>query len=305
MNSPHIAILMGGWSAEREVSLNSGKACAEALASKGYRVTAIDVQPDIAEVLSNLKPDIAFNALHGRFGEDGCIQGVLEILKIPYTHSGLLASSIAMDKPMAKKLFASVSLRCPKGKTVNSRELASGDPLSRPFVIKPANEGSSVGVHLVMEEDNRPVSLIAESAVDDYWLVEEYIPGRELTVAVLNDRSLAVTELRPHHGFYDYANKYTGGKTDHIIPADIPEAVYEEAMRMSLEAHRVLGCRGLSRADLRYDDRRPGTEGLYLLEVNTQPGMTSLSLLPEQAAYAGIDFASLCDMLVRQARLGR
>ncbi len=302
----HIAVLMGGWSAEREVSLNSGAACAKALREAGYRVSEIDVTPQIAQVLAELKPDVAFNALHGRFGEDGGMQGVLEMLRIPYTHSGLLASALAMDKAMAKKLFAAEGLRVPKGVVLPRARITDADPLPRPYVAKPVNEGSSVGVHLVFDNENEPLSvkLHTEADPEQLWLIEEYIPGRELTVAVLNDRPLAVTELKPHSGFYDYENKYTGGRTDHLIPAPISKEVEHEAMRMALAAHRALGCRGLSRSDLRYDDSKPGTQGLYLLEVNTQPGMTALSLSPEQAAYAGIDFTALVDMLVKEATLG-
>ncbi len=303
----HVALLKGGWSAEREVSLKSGAACAKALREKGYRVTEIDVQPDVAEILARLKPDVAFNALHGRFGEDGCMQGVLEILKIPYTHSGVLASALAMDKAMAKRLFTAQGIRVPHGVLLKHSEISAQDPLPRPYVVKPVNEGSSVGVHLVMQGDNRRLdSIIDHAKTPDSpatYLVEAYIPGRELTVAVLDNKPLAVTELRPKEGFYDYTNKYTGGKTEHLIPAPVDEPIYRSCMQMALTAHQSLGCSGLSRADIRYDDTKPGTEGLYLLEINTQPGMTNLSLSPEQAAYAGIDFPSLVDLLVRQARL--
>jgi D-alanine-D-alanine ligase len=299
----HVAVLKGGWSAEREVSLVSGAACAKALRELGYKVTEIDVQPDIAEVLAGLKPDVAFNALHGRFGEDGCMQGVLEILKIPYTHSGVLASAIAMDKPMAKKVFASVGLRCPEGKVVSREALISGDPLPRPYVVKPTNEGSSVGVKLVFEKDN--FFFTAENwSYGETVLVERYVHGRELTVAVLRDKALGVTELRPHNGFYDYDNKYTAGRTDHLCPAPVAADVAEAAMSMALQAHRVLGCQGLSRCDFRYDDAWPGERGLYLLEINTQPGFTPLSLSPEQAKHAGISFNSLVQMLIEDARLG-
>ncbi|MBV8939944.1 MAG: D-alanine--D-alanine ligase [Alphaproteobacteria bacterium] len=300
----HIAVLKGGWSAEREVSLVSGAACAKALRERGYRVDEIDVGRDVAEKLSALKPDIAFNALHGRFGEDGCMQGLLEILHIPYTHSGVLASALAMDKPMAKRMFEAAGLRCPHGIPVRREEFGKGDPLPRPYVIKPANEGSSVGVHMVTREDNRPLALIAAEAADHPYLAEAYIPGRELTVAVLNGRPLGVTELRPAQGFYDYANKYTDGRTLHLCPAPIHGRAYDEAMAAALAAHRALGCRGLTRADFRYDDTQGEPGVLYLLEINTQPGMTPLSLSPEQAAHAGIDFHTLVDMLVKAAELG-
>lgn len=297
----HVAVLMGGWSAEREVSLNSGKACAKALRELGYRVTEIDVQPDIAEMLTKVKPDIAFNALHGRFGEDGCMQGMLEMMKIPYTHSGVLASALAMDKPMAKKVFAQAGLLCPMGRVVSKTEMLKGDPLPRPYVVKPANEGSSVGVKLMFENDN--FFFTADRwPYSDEVLVESYIPGREITVAVLCDKPLGVTEIRPKEGFYDYANKYTDGKTEHLCPALLPAEKYNEVMALALAAHRSLGCRGLSRADFRYDDR-PHVDKFYLLEVNTQPGMTALSLSPEIAAHAGIGFNQLVKLLVDNAQL--
>lgn len=298
----HIAVLKGGWSAEREVSLVSGAACAKALKEIGYRVTEIDVQPDIAEVLLRVKPDVAFNALHGRFGEDGCIQGLLEILKIPYTHSGVLASALAMDKPMAKVVFAQAGLRCPKGRIVSREEMLAGDPMPRPYVVKPANEGSSVGVKIVRQDDN---FFFTESTwqYEGPVLAEEYIHGRELTVAVLNDKPLGVTEIRPQSGFYDYENKYTDGRTEHLCPAPVHPVIFARAMEMALTAHRALGCRGLSRADFRYDDTRGEPGELYLLEVNTQPGMTPLSLSPELAAYAGINFNELVRILVNNASL--
>lgn len=307
----HIAVLKGGWSAEREVSLASGAACAKALRELGYRVTEIDVQPNIAQVLEELKPDVAFNALHGTFGEDGCMQGVLEMLGIPYTHSGVLASALAMDKPMAKTIFEAAGLRCPKGITLTRAELLKGEPMKRPYVVKPAAEGSSVGVHIMLVDDKRSLGAVLSGMgagvsgnetrnpkPETLYLIEEYIPGREITVAVLNDRSLGVTEIRPKSGFYDYENKYTDGKTEHLCPAPLPKKEYDEVMQMALAAHRALGCRGLSRADFRYD----GTH-FYLLEVNTQPGMTALSLSPEIAAYAGIGFNELVKQLVDNARL--
>jgi D-alanine-D-alanine ligase len=290
----HVVVLKGGWSAEREVSLNSGAACAKALRELGYRVTEIDVQPDIADVLKQTKPDVVFNALHGRFGEDGCVQGLLEILKIPYTHSGVLASSVAMDKPMAKIIFAAAGLKVPFGKIVTSEELQKGDPMPRPYVVKPANEGSSVGVYIIKDGDKLPVL-----SGGDGWLVEEYIAGREITVAVLNDVPLGVTEIRPISGFYDYENKYTDGKTEHLCPAPLERDEYEAVMQMALTAHRALGCRGLSRSDFRYDGKN-----FYILEINTQPGMTSLSLSPEIAAHAGISFNQLVQKLVEAAQFG-
>lgn len=303
----HIAVLKGGWSAEREVSLNSGAACAKALRELGYKVTELDVTPHVAADLAQIKPDVAFNALHGTFGEDGCMQGVLEMLKIPYTHSGVLASALAMDKPMAKRIFEAAGLRCPKGVTLSLDQLVKKDPLPRPFVVKPAAEGSSVGVYIVLENDNRPLSVIMPQPIPSPqpptpYLVEEYIAGREITVAVLNNKPLGVTEIRPLSGFYDYTNKYTDGKTEHLCPAPLPKNKYDEVMDLALKAHQALGCRGLSRADFRFDDTK-GEGTFYLLEVNTQPGMTALSLSPEIAAYAGISFNELVRLLVEDAKL--
>lgn len=298
----HVAVLKGGLSAEREVSLVSGAACAKALRELGYRVTELDAVGDIAAELGRLKPDVVFNALHGRFGEDGCVQGLLELLKIPYTHSGVLASAVAMDKPMAKRVFASVGLRCPKGMTVSREDMVKGDPMPRPYVAKPSNEGSSVGVKILQQGDN--FYFTAQNwPYGESVLVEEYIPGREITVAVLNGKALGVTEIRPKEGFYDYENKYTGGKTEHLCPAPITGAQAKEAMDMAVAAHNVLGCRGLSRSDFRLDDTNGGSR-IFLLEVNTQPGMTPLSLSPELAAHAGISFNNLVQMLVDEARLG-
>lgn len=287
-------------SAEREVSLVSGAACAKALVELGYKVTEIDAKDNVAEQLLKAKPDAVFNALHGRWGEDGCIQGLLELLKIPYTHSGVLASALAMDKPMAKRVFTEAGLRCPEGKNVTKAELSQGDPMPRPYVVKPANEGSSVGVYIVAEGSNFDPSTLSD---DTSWLVERYIHGRELTVAVLRGKALGVTELRVKSGFYDYENKYTDGKTEHLCPAPIPDDVRDAAMHMAERAHAVLGCSGLSRSDFRYDDAWPGERGLYLLEINTQPGMTPLSLSPELAKHAGIPFNSLVQSLVEDARL--
>ena len=319
----HIALLMGGWSAEREVSLASGKGVGEALQKLGYKVTAIDVKPDIAEVLQKVKPDIAFNALHGRFGEDGCIQGVLEILKIPYTHSGLMASAIAMDKPMAKNVFAGVGLRCAEGRVVSKDEMLAHakkneDVMPRPYVVKPINEGSSVGVKIVQENEN--FFFTEESwSFGDAVLVEKYIPGREIQVAVMdgideNGRAAGATalgaiEIKPKGRFYDYEAKYTDGKAVHLMPAPIEQKAYDEVMELTLKTHRALGCRGLTRSDFRYDDTAMHQEGgepgrFYLLEVNTQPGMTPLSLSPEIAAHAGISYEQLVDRLVKGARLG-
>jgi D-alanine-D-alanine ligase len=295
---------MGGPSSEREVSLVSGRECALGLRQAGYDSYTIDVTHDVVALVRALdpRPDVVFNALHGRFGEDGCVQGVLEFLSIPYTHSGLLASALAMDKPMAKRLFAAAGLRCPEGVVTDIRTVERGDPVARPYVVKPANEGSSVGVRIVRAGDNQPVRA-ADWKFDPRVVVERFVPGKELTVAVMGDRSLAVTELHSHTAFYDYEAKYTEGRTDHLIPAPIPQPVYDEALRMAKLAHDTLGCRGVSRSDFRYDDTADGGPNhLYLLEVNTQPGMTPLSLVPEQAKYCGISFPELVGWMVENAR---
>jgi len=301
-----VVLLMGGRSAEREVSLVSGRECAAGLAEAGYKVTTVDVRDDLTVVLKALdpKPDFVFNALHGRYGEDGTIQGVLDWLGIAYTHSGVLASALAMDKTVAKRLFESAGLRCPAGQLVHRSAVQAGDVLARPYVVKPNNEGSSVGVTIVRQGNNAlPFSGI-DWPFGDQVLVEPYIPGRELTVGVMGDRPLAVTELRPRQGFYDYTAKYTEGRTEHLVPAPLPPAVYEAALQSALTAHKVLGCRGVSRADFRYDDSKDNPSGLYLLEVNTQPGMTPLSLVPEQARYLGISFSELVGWIAEQARCG-
>ncbi len=299
--SKRIAVLMGGWSAEREVSLVSGKACADALEARGHKVTRVDLRRDLSGLLAamELKPDVVFNALHGRWGEDGNIQAVLNILGVPYSHSGLLASAVAMDKTMAKKLFEAEGIPCPPGEVVTIEKLRAGHVMDPPYVVKPNDEGSSVGVHLVQPGDN-------ELSLDDLEagrpvLVEKYIAGRELTVSVMGDRALAVTELRPHQGFYDYTAKYTDGKTTHLCPAPVSDEVAQKAMDYAVTAHRALGCRGVSRADFRYDDTQKDPGDLYMLEVNTQPGMTPLSLVPEQATHAGISFEDLMDWMVENA----
>ncbi len=300
-----VAVLMGGASAEREVSLVSGLECAAGLRTAGYDVIEIDVGDDLTAVIHALTPppDAVFNALHGRWGEDGCIQGVLNLLRIPYTHSGLLASALAMDKPMAKQLFAGAGLACPEGVLVHRNDVLAGDVIARPYVIKPPNEGSSVGVHIVSTGQNEPPLTSGTWTFGEYVMVERYVAGRELTVAVMGDRSLAVTEIRPQgEGFYDYEAKYTEEHAArHVVPAKVPKKIYDRAMDMALRAHQALGCRGISRADFRYDDteRKPGK--LYLLEVNTQPGMTPMSLVPEQAAHLGISFPEICAWMVENA----
>jgi D-alanine-D-alanine ligase len=303
-----VAVLMGGWSPEREVSLVSGKACAEGLREGGHDVVEYDVKRDLRALVDFLRPvggggpDVVFNALHGRYGEDGCIQGVLEVLAVPYTHSGVLASAIAMDKPMARHVFTSLGLRVAQGKVIERHALASGDPMPRPYVVKPIDQGSSVGVHIVREGDNLAAVEVAEAAFGEKVLVEKFVPGRELTVAVMDDRAVAVTELRPRTRFYDYEAKYTDGVTEHLVPAPIPGEVYELAKQWALTAHQALGCSGLTRADLRWDDSKPDTSGLVILELNTQPGMTPLSLAPEQARWAGISWPQLMTWMVDHAR---
>ena len=293
----HIVLLLGGWSAEREVSLVSGAAVSNALIEGGYMVTSIDVQRDIGAILTKLhpKPDVVFNALHGRYGEDGCIQGLLNILEIPYTHSGVLASSLSMDKPVAKSIMAAAGIKVAEHKIVTHEELLTSDVMARPFVVKPFNQGSSVGVHIVKENEKfKPAE--EEWTFGGRVMIERFIPGRELTVAVMGNRALAVTEIKTGHRFYDYGAKYSIGGSQHMVPADIPQNVCDEALRIALLAHQSLGCRGVSRADIRYDGK-----DLYMLEVNTQPGMTPTSLVPEQAAYLNISFNELVIWLVENA----
>jgi D-alanine-D-alanine ligase len=299
-----VVVLMGGPSAEREVSLVSGAACAKALGEAGYQVAEVDVTRDLRALLDALepKPDVVFNALHGHWGESGGIQGILDLLEIPYTHSGLLASALAMDKPMAKRIFADAGLRCPEGRVVSRAEVLAGDVMERPYVIKPLAEGSSVGVRIVQSGDNEPPMGAETWRFGEQVLVESFVPGRELTASVMGDRPLAVTEIQPNVGFYDYEAKYTDGRARHVIPAEIPRPIYDQAMDWAREAHLVLGCRGVSRADFRYDDSRDAPGLLYLLEINTQPGMTPLSLVPEQAAHLGISFTELCGWMVENAR---
>ncbi len=303
----HVAVLNGGWSAEREVSLRSGKACAEALEKQGYRVTRIDVGRDIANVLKMLKPDAALNVLHGRPGEDGTLQGVLEILAIPYTHSGVLASALAMQKDVAKTVLAAAGIPVPDGKVVDRRAAAKEHVLPRPYVIKPIAEGSSVGVFIVREDQEHPPQ---ELNRDDWGfgerlLAETFIPGKELTCAVMGEDALGVIEIVPTARFYDYEAKYAPGGSRHVLPAEILPDVYQEVRRLALAAHRALGCRGVSRADFRYDDSKGGTGGLVCLEVNTQPGMTETSLVPELAAHAGTTFGELVRWMVEDATLNR
>jgi len=293
-----VAVLMGGWSAERNVSLVSGAACAKALQRAGYSVTAIDVQRDVGALLTRLypHPDVVFNALHGRWGEDGCMQGLLDILGIPYTHSGLTASALAMDKPMAKRLFRDAGIPVAEDKIVTRDEVLAGDVMAPPYVVKPLNEGSSVGIHIIREGANELPFAHDSWPYGDTVMVERYIPGREFTVAVMGDKPLAVTEIMTEREFYDYDAKYAAGGSTHQVPANVDKGIYDEAMRLALLAHRTLGCRGVSRADFRFDG-----ETLFILEVNTQPGMTPTSLVPEQAGYAGISFEELVTWMVENA----
>jgi D-alanine-D-alanine ligase len=305
--SKHVAVLMGGWSAEREISLRSGKACADALVRRGYRVTRIDVGRDIAAVLTTVNPDVALNVLHGRPGEDGTLQGILEILAIPYTHSGVMASAVAMQKDVAKVLFTAAAVPVPTGSVVSRLEAAKGHVLAPPYVIKPIAEGSSVGVFIVREDHAHPPQELtrADWPYGERVIVEQYIPGKELTCAVMGAEALGVIEIVPTVRFYDYEAKYAPGGSKHLLPAPISPFVYQEARRLALAAHRALGCRGVSRADFRYDDRVEGTGGLVCLEVNTQPGMTETSLVPELAAHAGITFDELVQWMVEDASLNR
>jgi len=305
--SKHVAVLMGGWSAEREVSLRSGAACAQALARLGYRVSQIDVARDIAAVLTDLKPDAALNVLHGRPGEDGTLQGVLEILGIPYTHSGVLASALAMQKDMAKQVFRGAGIPVPEGLVVSRFEAGRKHLLPPPYVVKPIAEGSSKGVFIVTEgHSHPPQELYREDwAYGDRVIVEKYIAGKELTCAVMGEEALGVIEIVPAGQFYDYEAKYAPGGSKHLLPAPVSSFVYQQARRLALAAHLALGCRGVSRADFLYDDRIEGTGGLVCLEVNTQPGMTETSLVPELAAHAGISFDELVKWMVEDASLNR
>ena len=298
-----VAVLYGGMSAEREVSLASGGQVIAALREAGFEVRPVEVGPDLGAVIAALipAPDVVFNALHGRFGEDGAIQGVLDWMGIPYTHSGVRASAMAMDKQAAKAVFAAAGLPVAQGRMVAVAELAEADPIALPYVVKPANEGSSVGVEILRQGGNRRAEIAASWRFGTDAMVEEYIPGRELTVAVMGDRALTVTDITPAEGFYDYQAKYGEGGSAHALPARVHPDTYARAMDIALRAHRALGCRGASRADLRYDDTAGEPGRLVLLEVNTQPGLTRTSLLPEQAAHCGISFPALCAWMVANA----
>ena len=301
----HVAVLMGGWSSEREVSLMSGQGVVDALQERGWsNVTPVDMDRNVAQVLAGIRPDVVFNALHGTPGEDGTIQGMLDLMQIPYTHSGLETSVIAIDKELTKMVLVPHGVRMPKGKIVESKSLYEGDPMARPYVLKPVNEGSSVGVAIVTDQGNygHPISARAEGPWMhfDRLLAEPFIKGRELTVSVMGDEAMCVTELKPKAGFYDFDAKYTDGLTEHVCPADVPPNIAQAMMDMAVAAHRLLGCKGASRSDFRWDDTQ-GEAGIYLLEVNTQPGMTPLSLVPEQARQKGISYGELCERIVAEA----
>jgi len=306
-----VAVLMGGLSPEREVSLVSGRACAKALREEGFDVTEIDVGHDVAERLREAKPDAAFNALHGRWGEDGCVQGLLELMEIPYTHSGVLASALAMHKERAKIAFRAAGLPVAHSVVVDRHRAAAAHQIEPPYVVKPINQGSSVGVFIVRKGDNRPPAALesADWNFGDEVMVEDYVPGRELTVAVMGAkengvRALAVTEIVPKMAFYDYDAKYAPGGSEHVVPANIPDVTCHEAMALAERAHVALGCRGVSRTDFRYDDT-DGQGRLIVLEVNTQPGMTATSLVPEQAAYKGMSFRALVRWMLEDASCDR
>ncbi len=303
--SIHVVVLMGGWSAEREVSLTSGQGVAEALRSRGWtHVTELDMGHDVAVRLADLKPGVVFNALHGTPGEDGSVQGMMDLMGLRYTHSGLTTSAIAIDKELTKLVVVPHGIRMPAGAMVDSATLYQRDPMPRPYVLKPVNEGSSVGVAIVTEQGNygTPIGRDVEGPWQHFnrLLAEPFIKGRELTVAVLGGDALAVTELKPKAGFYDYDAKYTDGLTTHVCPAEVPAAIAQAMMDTAARAHRLLGCKGASRSDFRWDDEQ-GEAGLYLLEVNTQPGMTPLSLVPEQGRLKGIDYGDLVERLIAEA----
>ena len=299
--NPTVAVLMGGPSAEREVSLSSGRACAAALREKNHTVIEVDAGPDLCSVLADIKPDAALNCLHGRWGEDGCVQGLLEWLHIPYSHSGVLASALAMDKQRTKDVFRAHGLPVVDSLIARAADVRAGHVMPPPYVVKPNNEGSSVGVYLVHEASNGPPQL--DEAMPDCVMVETYAPGRELTTTVMGDRALTVTDILTT-GWYDYDAKYKEGGSTHVVPADVPREIFDLCMEHALKAHQVLGCRGVSRTDFRWDEAR-GTAGLILLETNTQPGMTATSLSPEQARHCGISFPDLCAWMVEDASCSR
>ena len=299
---PRVAVLKGGPSAEREVSLVSGAACAGALRRAGFEVDEIDAGRDLAARLDTARPDVVFNALHGRWGEDGCVQGILEWLRLPYTHSGVLASALAMDKVRTKAVYAAEGLPIAEGRLVSREEARAAHPMEPPYVVKPYNEGSSVGIRIVAEGANRPAEIGDDAP--ERLMVERFVPGRELTVSVMGDEALAVTDIIASTGWYDYHAKYSAGGSRHVVPADVPDEIRDACLAHALAAHRAIGCRGLSRTDFRWDETK-GLAGLVLLETNTQPGMTATSLSPEQAEMRGISFERLCTWLVEDASCDR
>ncbi len=299
--SRKVAVLKGGPSAEREVSLSTGRECAAALRDAGYQVEEVDAGLDLSSRLSEIEPDVVFNALHGRWGEDGCVQGLLEWLKLPYTHSGVLSSALAMDKTLSKEAYVRAGLPVVPHEIASRDAIEADHVMAPPYVVKPNNEGSSVGVYIVHEAANGPPTLAPN--LPDRLMVEAYVPGRELTTMVLGDRALAVTDILSD-GWYDYHAKYAEGGSRHEIPADIPKEIEAACLDYALRAHNALGCRGVTRTDFRWDDTR-GLDGLFLLETNTQPGMTPTSLVPEQAAYTGLSFPELCAWIVEDASCDR
>ena len=308
MSKKHVAVLMGGFSSERPVSLATGGPCAEALEAAGYRVSRIDVGRNVSEVLSELRPDVAFNALHGPFGEDGTIQGVLEFLEIPYTHSGVLASALAMDKSLAKRIAKSAGVKVAEERVMDRREIGPTHPMVPPYVVKPVAEGSSFGIVIVDEGQSTPPQSVSSTdwRYGDRVMVERYVAGRELTCAVMGGVALGVTEIVPvGHKYYDYDAKYAEGGSKHVLPAEIKPSVYQDIQLMALKAHEALGCRGVTRSDFRYDDRFSPNGEVIWLEVNTQPGMTPTSLVPELAAHAGHSFEELVAWMVEDAGLNR
>ena len=304
MTKKHVAVLMGGFSSERPVSLSSGNACSDALEAEGYRVTRVDVDRDVGSVLAQLRPDVAFNALHGPFGEDGTIQGILEYLGTPYTHSGVLASALAMNKDKAKRIAKGAGVPVAESRILDRMTITGEHPMKPPYVVKPVNEGSSFGVVIVREGQSHPPQVIAsaEWRYGDRVMVERYVHGRELTCAVMGDVALGVCEIVPvGHNFYDYDSKYVPGGSKHEVPAKISPKIYQKVQTLSLKAHQAIGCRGVSRSDFRYDDRHSENGELVWLEVNTQPGMTPTSLVPEIAAHAGHTFGELLSWMVEDA----
>lgn len=297
-----VAVLKGGWSAEREVSLVTGRECASALRTAGYDVVEIDAERHVADQIRDAAPDVVFNGLHGRWGEDGCVQGILEVMGVPYTHSGVLASSLAMDKERSKGVFAAVGVPVMESVLATREEVEAGHPIAPPYVVKPYNEGSSVGIYIVQDRANGPAKL--DAAAPATLMVEKFAPGRELTCTVMGDRALTVTDIVSNTGWYDYEAKYADGGSHHVVPADLPSEIFDACMDYSLRCHQALGCRGISRTDLRWDEAR-GMDGLIVLETNTQPGMTPTSLAPEQAAHCGIAFPEFCSWIVEDASCER